>query len=114
MNSEVKQLWIEELRSGRHEQGQGALHLADDSKCCLGVLCWLYDTRVEKISRRATDGTLVLYAEHIGMLPPVVERWAGIEDQSGYIEAIDQTLAALNDSGEYSFEQIASIIEEHL
>jgi len=38
MKLEVKKLWIEALRSGKYEQGRGALN-KDGKFCCLGVLC---------------------------------------------------------------------------
>jgi hypothetical protein len=40
MNKELKQAWIDALRSGKYTQGQGLLKKrTDDIYCCLGVLC---------------------------------------------------------------------------
>ena len=38
MNPEIKAKWIEALRSGKYEQGQGKLN-KNGKFCCLGVLC---------------------------------------------------------------------------
>ena len=38
MNAEIKQRWVDALRSGEYEQTRGTLHKGD-SYCCLGVLC---------------------------------------------------------------------------
>ena|SRR6185312_5054794 len=39
MDAELKQKWIDALRSGQYEQGNGQLRTQDDKFCCLGVLC---------------------------------------------------------------------------
>ena len=41
MNPEVKQKWIDALRSGKYEQGSEKLRSVS-GYCCLGVLCDLY------------------------------------------------------------------------
>lgn len=35
--------WIAALRSGKYKQGRAALRNADDTYCCMGVLCDLYN-----------------------------------------------------------------------
>lgn len=45
MRAEIKELWLEALRSGRYEQGNGVLFDATHNQfCCLGVLCDLAAT----------------------------------------------------------------------
>ena len=41
MNTEVKQKWIDALRSGKYEQGSEKLRSVT-GYCCLGVLCDIY------------------------------------------------------------------------
>jgi hypothetical protein len=36
---ELKQRWLDALRSGKYKQGKGALRTGKDHFCCLGVLC---------------------------------------------------------------------------
>lgn len=43
MNPEIKAKWLEALRSGNYKQGTGRLRKADNSYCCLGVLCDVID-----------------------------------------------------------------------
>lgn len=42
MNSDIKKLWIAALLSGEYTQGRKVLRGADDTYCCLGVLCDLH------------------------------------------------------------------------
>lgn len=39
MKQEERAFWAKELRSGKYKQGKGCLRGADDTYCCLGVLC---------------------------------------------------------------------------
>ena len=130
MNSNA-QSWIAALRSEHYYQGQDGLQ-TDDGYCCLGVACDLY--RIE------TGNGEWISPEWSGMLPvnkfftfesnnglkrdsftlsTEVQDWLGMRTGDGAIgygtdsNGTVQTLTALNDSGDYSFEQIADIIEEY-
>lgn len=39
LKPEVKQKWLQALRSGSYKQGKHVLRTADNHYCCLGVLC---------------------------------------------------------------------------
>lgn len=39
MKAELKEKWLEALRSGKFKQGKGALRNSADEYCCLGVFC---------------------------------------------------------------------------
>lgn len=39
MKQELKNKWVEALRSGDYQQGRSVLRSHDDKFCCLGVLC---------------------------------------------------------------------------
>jgi hypothetical protein len=43
MKAELKQKWLEALRSGKYKQGQAVLRTSADRFCCLGVLCDIVD-----------------------------------------------------------------------
>jgi hypothetical protein len=43
MDSQVKKMWVEALRSRKYVQGHGMLRDAKNRFCCLGVLCDLLD-----------------------------------------------------------------------
>lgn len=130
MRSEIKEKWLEALRSGEYKQTTGSLH---DSTgfCCLGVLCDLY-MKVADVTWEASDvhpfddnrkryyvaeDGEVLNADEL--LPGVVADWAGLDDIDPQIVSEDDgevwsdTLSTLNDDG-HTFEQIASYIEESL
>lgn len=128
-NKEVIQKWIEALESGEYQQTKGTLRSNLDAFCCLGVLCelavtesvipdpvnhfgdWLYGT--DEWDRRG------------GSLPRSVQVWAGFEEgdprvNSSWIhpdyeedEPFKATLADLNDSAGYDFNQIAQVIRSN-
>lgn len=123
MDSEVKQLWIDALRSGKYKQGLGKLRDSNNF-CCLGVLCDLYDPDLWGLG-----GT---YYSHITHLVSFVAIWAELESINPSVIVDDEiislhpdtlppytesgdyiTLSQLNDS-QYTFEEIATIIEKKL
>lgn len=110
MKPEIKQRWIQALRSGEYQQTKGTLH-NDKGFCCLGVLCDLY-------AKEHSHHSWVLYGDRYkmidetGILPIKVKRWAGLNENNPIIEGY-ASLAELND-GCFTFEQIAQIIEEQL
>ncbi len=105
----LKERWLEELRSGNRKQNKNSLR-SGDSFCCLGVLCDVYDKDAWK--HEVYDGC--------PGLPPsyVVEDFTcqgyGVSD-SFAIPIVDTkdsliSLVSLNDSG-MPFSQIADVIE---
>lgn len=113
MNPEVKNLWIEALRSGEYRQGVGALRNKHDEFCCLGVLCNLHAQAHPEVA--AQENNPGMYMNCYGKLPHAVATWSGV-DEWGTIHKLDDDdieLVALNDDGA-SFDDIADIIEEHL
>lgn len=124
MNPEVKQLWIEALRSGEYKQGEGALHNnITDEYCCLGVLC---DVALKNGVELTIDKTEhnTAFATRTASLPHKVVSWSGMRDDYGTLPegfeilggACNQgtdyyaSLVALNDDG-VGFIQIADFIE---
>jgi hypothetical protein len=134
MNQEVKDKWLKALRSGKYKQGKFALKRADDTFCCLGVLCDLYHKEgngyweaplppewhpsfgppspqfAPKQSFIAKDG----FQEHSNsVLPDSVMEWADLDDIDPDVIESDYTLSTLNDSGS-DFNFIADVIEKEL
>lgn len=114
MNPEIKQKWTEELRSGKYPQGNGLLRSDDDRFCCLGVLCEVAVVEgvidppelVSGLRRYVYDGY------ESAVLPEKVVEWAGLDRD---IPKIGPSNAwRLNDTLEYSFEQIADEIDKYL
>jgi hypothetical protein len=124
MDERIKALWIEDLRSGKHQQGRGQLHDPDAGTwCCLGRLC---DRAVaEGVGQWNVDGEFVVdgVPRSDTMLPYAVQSWAGLnhlgEDGEdpivGEVENANYrtSLSQLNDRG-VSFTKIADVIERDL
>ena len=134
MDKEVKELWLTALRSGEYQQGKGALvhrgqGQGQDQFCCLGVLCDLAEKA--GVVRRNPSGYPYgsdSYGEDrdIGGLPAEVMLWSGISfcegelsepvpnpDPISNLVENGRTLIVLNDTFNYTFEQIANVIESN-
>jgi hypothetical protein len=137
MNQDIKQRWIDALRSGQYQQGNDCLRDAQDRFCCLGVLCDLYVKENAKPGseddwEQGSEGDDYDYCLHdsAGALPKAVQQWAGLKSHNpavrrtglknhnpalrhhvalGYLIPI----SVLNDE-HLSFNDIATIIEEQL
>jgi hypothetical protein len=131
VNPEIKERWLEALRSGEYKQGRKLLSsVAEDgtvSYCCLGVLCELahQSDLVTKVATAAQDGAVQYRGAGLGSdgpqgstayLPYDVMKWAGLPDSEGYIPQSPQedhlptSLASMNDTG-FTFAEIADVIE---
>lgn len=99
MNKEIKEKWLEALRSGEYKQGRE--HLRDESNqfCCLGVLCDIVDPKgwTDAFSFRGSSGE------------PRTEDCEELE-----ITEFVTDLVNMNDADEESFAQIADWIEVNL
>lgn len=114
MNKEIKERWVEALRSRHYDQGLRRLRDAEDRYCCLGVLCDIVQGTKWKL-----DGYLNCYGADninsvadkdifwVSMIPP------GIQYVSELTVAEAITLAEMNDNGA-TFHQIADWIEVNL
>jgi len=111
MNPQIKQKWLNALRSGEYQQTQRHLR-TEDGFCCLGVLCDLY-VKENNVEWEIDEDDIYRYEKHFTLLPPSVVGWAGVEDSNPYVNGGIGTLSGLNDRGS-TFEQIAYVIEEHL
>jgi hypothetical protein len=103
MQSELKQKWVEALRSGKYEQGKNNLRNVNNNFCCLGVLCDL----VDPIKWEEGDRESRFYNGHKAFLPDAIQESAGLE-----VSRLN-VLMAMNDSGR-TFDQIADYIEREL
>jgi len=140
MKSEIKQLWIDALRSGDYEQGVGNLHQVGEY-CCLGVLMDLackaeiaqefegedgddddcvgyYTSRdplrtVEyySLTREVMEWAGLPVGSHEGLLPTEIIYAIATDDTGKPITGKGRTLVSLNDQAKYTFSQIADVIE---
>lgn len=115
MDSQIKQRWIEALRSGQYKQGEGCLREAD-KYCCLGVLTDLYIKETGKEWSKAGDSHYLssntyYFADSSATLPRPVQEWAGLNSYDPHV--LGAPLSHWNDTGS-SFEDIALFIEDGL
>lgn len=130
MYAQLKQRWIEALRSGDYEQGKGYLRVGEYDQfgneryryCCLGVLCnlirpegWDYD--LDEDTGRRSDVLFLFFTrdsgEHYGN-----GSLEGLGDLFDIPQDIVEMLARLNDKEDplsrkpvFDFNAIADIIE---
>lgn len=107
MKPEIKKIWIEALRSGKYQQGQGALK-EGDSFCCLGVLCDLYDSTGWDPAPNDNRSKKLSFQSFMGA--PSLD----VLDWSKFPQALLQDYIDANDIHDLTFHQIADMIEEKL
>jgi hypothetical protein len=120
MKTQIKQQWVQALRSNEYTQAVGNLR-TDKGYCCLGVLCDLYakETGDEWTCLHSAEEPPYDYyrmKNQTSVLPDSIAEWAGLYDQNPFVNLYEDdktTLADLNDKGK-AFEEIADIIEEQL
>lgn len=108
MNSRIKELWIEALKSGNYSQDKYSLRTYS-GYCCLGVLCDIYAQEHNQEWSLNNDGYRFMYSDE--SLPQKVVNWAGLDSKTPYVG--DVLLSELNDHG-MSFSDIAEQIQVHL
>ena len=95
MKKKDAEKWVNALRGGKYKQGRDWLHsFYDNSFCCLGVLDEIFPE-------------LDLSGGHSGVLYNYSE--IGFNSENGKIG--DTSLDSLNDSGNFTFDEIADIIQ---
>lgn len=129
-------LWIDDLRSGKYEQGREAL-ITKDGHCCLGVACRTASENGVPLtfvssdvgSHMVFDGEDVVDLDYddanYSYLPTSVAVWLGLQennmnpyvtlkyDVTPFLAGQQVALSQLNDVN-VQFDVIAQIIEDHL
>ena len=113
MNPQVKEKWVNALRSGDYKQTTGNLYEPGVGYCCLGVLTDLYlkEKGLEWDTTKSSTGW-VCFEDEFEFLPESVMQWAGLKDNRGTYDNVIESpaLTDLNDNG-ISFNEIADVIE---
>jgi len=115
MNPQIKQKWVDALRSGEYQQTQRYLR-TDNGFCCLGVLCDLYAKENNVEWNLVNNGHNYEFQDKESYLPSSVRKWAGVKSHNADFiinETRTETLANLNDMG-FAFNEIADVIEKQL
>jgi len=104
LDKEIKKAWIEALRSGKYKQGQLSLK-HNNCYCCLGVLCEI-NHKLDEYGYIIEGGKEYLNEE--------LEKEFNI-GYNGYFKGFSINeklcLTELNDFTDFTFEQIAEVIE---
>lgn len=110
MNSQVKEQWLNALRSNEYQQTTGRLK-TDEGFCCLGVLTDLYIQ--ETLSEWSSDGQrFYCYMGRTFNLPIEVAKWSDLNSSDPVIDNL--SLSEYNDCKGYTFNQIADLIGANL
>lgn len=109
MNEELKQQWVEALRSGEYQQTTGCLRDIGGF-CCLGVLCDILDRSCWDVHTDDSYG-VTDYSYGDGDEDALIP--ADISERIGLPRRVQEDLAELNDHG-FSFAEIALHIELEL
>lgn len=108
MNQELKQYWIDALKSGKYQQGtQGFLRDGKHNYCVLGVLADILDPSDWKLAQCRGKHVWAWNGAHSIFCPP-----------SKYKEKITgipySKLVQLNDETRLAFEELADWIDQHV
>lgn len=123
MRKEIKEKWLEALRSGKYKKSQGALKKTDNTYCCLGVLCDIHrkTTKKKKNNWKAISHNAEAFDydgdEGCLFIPEKVVKWAGLNPDVfngvGYLSKSSMiSLASINDKTD-TFEPVIKAIEEN-
>lgn len=119
MKADIKDKWLNALRSGDYKQCTGRLHKGEGF-CCLGVLTDLYakekglEWHDSSMTAALDEGGAVysLQGERNCLSTNIME-WAGLSSDYAHTSQVITDLIKMNDSGE-SFFTISNAIEVDL
>lgn len=111
MNAEIKQRWLDALRSGKYNQGSRVLRSESNKYCCLGILCELVDPAGWRPAPIPSLSGMA-YQYVAGDLHNVSMPSLTTLESVGLDAEIAEQLARWNDDG-MSFADIANYIEKN-
>lgn len=110
MLTENQKKWVKALRSGEYEQAKGALQ-TPLGFCCLGAGVKICEKNGGSVPHEGEGG---IFGFTLGRHPSVM-KWLGLRQSCGEFNRVVgnnyRALADLNDSGQWTFDQIADFIE---
>lgn len=108
--------WVTALRSGEHKQGKHYLGNCEDGYCCLAVSALTVgakDNMFQIGDLKATYLNNNIEYRQTCIVPEVYDKIPHIL-KSNKFDSLPDVLAKMNDSGNYTFPQIADWIEENV
>lgn len=118
MKPEIKQQWIDNLRSGKYNQTREQLTYERPDGwvgyCCLGVLTDQYLRETGKKWSDDREGCIDSAYNKSTILPKEIAEWAGLSSSDPRVQLGELlwALSQLNDIKCFSFDTIADIIED--
>jgi len=124
MDKELRDKWVEALRSGKYKQGKAKLAEKNTdgsfSYCCLGVLCDVANLKYIVDKASGTNGIIEAKAYYINderhrsfAFLPLDPRFQNIWENVMSCDSMEQHLITMNDEGS-TFEEIADWIEKNV
>ena len=113
MKKEIKEKWINALRSEEYKKGSYALKNTD-KYCCLGVLC---DLVKDEVDGKWKDDIFCINEEYSkNILLEKVMKFCDLKNVNPIITMNGNIypISHLNDYYEYNFKELADLIEEQL
>jgi len=110
LEKEFAQKWVDALKSGKYQQGEGYLEDSDGQYCCLGVACRMNHPRVDlkhKFFIDASKKSKEYISKSLEKNMPALLR--GIDIDQSFVQKVSK----MNDDG-CSFIQIAYWIEKNV
>lgn len=120
MNPEIKQKWLNALRSGEYSQGRYQLRDDCNHFCCLGVLTDLYLKETNQEWIEGLEQFAYFAPSRLGdngeVLTQEVIEWADLKEHNPTISIRtgDKQISDLNDFERFSFDEISDLIESQL
>ena len=106
LSPEIKKTWVEALRSGKYLQGKFQLKY-NNTYCCIGVLC--------EINYKLDEQGFLSDGNENYLNDELVKEFN--MDSAGKFEGFEiegySSLVQLNDDGNFTFNEIADIIEKY-
>lgn len=111
----VQEEWLTELETTNKKQGKQYLKIEVDSVyqyCCLGIACEMFDSK--SLIRRTKKSSYFSIHGFNSSLPLHIKEKLNFRTTLGETHPSNlKDVYKLNDSGEYTFKQIAKIIREN-
>lgn len=115
MKLEIKDKFVEALRSGSYEKGKFHLRSKDGKFCANGVLCHL--AQLAGVVQCDDWGLAYGYDGEINILPTSVMQWAGVSTitmslpREIALSAPEMFSVAEMNDGDFTFDEIADVLE---
>jgi len=114
VNKELKDAWVEALRSGKYPQGEGVLKSAEGEYCCLGVLGEVLVKAGEAEFMNTVTGACSVLTGGSGTGRSRTKLPVALRNKIGLPISAQEELIDMNDNLRKNFIEISNWIEENV